>query len=140
MAAPGLDQLREALADALADIPDTQISAYRLSNFQTPLLQVAWPDEIDYHQTMRDGTDGWTVIVMAFAGAMSDIGSQKILDQYIPATGAKSVKAALEADITLGGLVDDVTVVSCTGYREYTVNQLAVLGCEWRVEIVASGS
>lgn len=140
MAAPTLAQIREGLNTRLATIGDVQTSAYRLSNPTLPSLQVAWPDEVQYHESMRNGTDGWVLIVMAFAGLMSEKGSQILLDQFIAATGAKSVKAAIEGDTTLGGIVDDTTVVSCTGYREYTIGTKAALGCEWRVEVIAPGS
>jgi hypothetical protein len=140
---PSTDQIgdiRAALAANLASIANVQISPYRLSDPTFPSIQVAWPEDIKYHEAMHNGMESIVMIVMAFGGTMTDIGAQKILDQLITPSGATSVKAAIESDPTLGGHADDLIVVSCTGYREYAIGQIAALGCEWRVEVTAPGS
>ena len=50
------------------------------------------------------------------------------------------MKAILEAarpgPVTLGGLVNDLAVVSCTGYRQYPrPDGSAYLGAEWTVQV-----
>lgn len=143
MAAPTLAQIREGLRANLATIgDDVQTSAYRLANPTMPSVQVLGPDEIEFHKTMQNGHDQWALTVMAFAGLVSGIGAQKVLDQFIPATGTRSVKAAIESDKTLGGLGVRAIVESCTGYREYAVGNppQAVLGAEWRVRLEADGA
>lgn len=139
MAAPTLAQIRSGLETNLTTIPDTQVSAYRLANPTPPCVMVLGPDEVAYHKAMGNGHDTWTIVVMAFAGLVSDIGAQKVLDKFIAATGSTSVKAAIESDTTLGGAVNDLIVVSCSGYREYTVGQKHLLGAEWTVVVEADG-
>jgi hypothetical protein len=68
---------------------------------------------------MGRGLDKWTFTVQAFVALASDIGAQVKLDAFLAPSGSQSVKAAIEADGTLGGIVADTSVVSCTGYRVY---------------------
>ena len=141
---PDLVAIREGIADALNAIPELQASPYMLSNPTPPSAHV-FPDEVDYDQTMGRGHDDWFMTVQAFVGMITDIGAQKRLDLMLNPAGAYSVKAAIEADSTLGGVVDDVQVQSCTGYRVYarsvTISGSGdpVLGAEWRVWILAAG-
>ena len=75
-----------------------------------------------------------------FVGAVTDIGSQKRLDGMLAATGADSVKAAIESDRTLDGACDSLRVVRCSGYRLFgREGAPSVLGAEWDVEIYARG-
>lgn len=140
MAAPTLAQLRAGLAVNLGAIPDVQVSAYMLAAPTPPAIHVL-PEEITYDAAMRRGLDTWQMTVQAFVGVVSDVGAQKRLDLMLAPTGANSVKAAVEADRTLGGKCDDLRVARATGYQVYSLagQQGAVLGCEWTVEIIATG-
>lgn len=134
-----LTQIREGLAANLAAIDGCQVSAYMLSNPTPPTVHV-YPGDIDYDLAMHRGLDKWTLTVQAFVGMVSDQGAQVKLDAFLAPSGATSVKAAVESDKTLGGLVSDLQVVSCSGYRVYARESGGpVLGAEWTVEVLASG-
>jgi hypothetical protein len=136
-----LAAIREGLRANLAAITGCQVSAYMLSNPTTPSLQVNGPDEIIYDLSMQRGLDQMTVVVQGLVGSPTDIGRQVVLDQWLAPTGAKSVKAAIEADHTLGGLVAGTRVARVSGYRVYVLpNQGATLGAEWFVDIHNPGS
>ena len=61
-------------------------------------------------------------------------------NQMLAPTGATSVKAAVESDRTLGGVVESLRVTQCSGYQTYTLpGDRQVLGAEWTVEIHAAG-
>jgi hypothetical protein len=63
-----------------------------------------------------------------------------LLDEFIADTGNKSIKAAIEADKTLGGVADHVMVTRCDAYRLFErQGSSMVLGAEWEVEILARG-
>lgn len=132
-------QLRAALAANLAAITDTQVSAYMLAQPTPPVIQV-YPDEVEFDGAMRRGMDTWRFVIQAFVGAVSDIGSQKRLDAMLDPASATSVKDAAESDPTLGGFAQDIRVVGASGYRVYQLEgRPAVLGCEWRVDVIARG-
>lgn len=129
-----LQEIREGLAAALVPLEGVQQSAYVLWNPTPPAADVA-PEGVDYHQAMESGSK-WKLIVRVFVGAISDIGAQKRLDLYLAEEGAESVKALIEADSTLGGVVDDLIVTKCSGYRAYErAGGQPVVGAEWTVEI-----
>lgn len=140
---PTLAQIREGLAANLeAGVADVQVSAYLLSRTTAPSLQVSGPQEVDFDEAFGRGLDRWTLTVWALAGAATDKGAQKRLDAMIDPSGAGSVKAAVEADTTLGGIVDDLRVETCSGYTMYALNDATqlYLGAQWRVAIYMKGA
>ncbi len=135
-----LANIREGVAANLSTISGVQVSAYMLANPTPPSLQV-FPAEVEYDAAMARGLDRWTLTVQAHVGTQTDVGAQKKLDELLAPSGSSSVKAAAESDRTLGGVVSDCRVVSCSGYRVYVhPSGTAVLGAEWTVEILASGT
>lgn len=109
-----LTELREGVATALKAIPGLQASAVVLTNPTLPTAYVV-PGEINYHRTMTGHTD-WNLVIELQVGTVSDIGSQQRLDAFLDDTGTFSVREALEADPTLGGVAEDLIV---QGVRDY---------------------
>lgn len=137
MATPA--SIREGLKTRLDTIAGLQASAYMLANPTPPAAHV-FPAEITYDQAMGRGQDGWMMTVQAFVGFATDIGAQKRLDKLLASSGADSVKAAIEGDRTLGGVVQHLRVTRAGGYQIFLVEGRApVLGAEWTVEILATG-
>lgn len=132
-----LKLLREGIADALRVVPDVQVSPRWLSNPQTPAVHV-YPGEIDYHRAMQNGSVDWLLIVEGFVALVTDEGAQEVLDRMIEDEGAYSVKAAIEADPTLGGVCDHLTVTRTYDYgpRLMPDNVNVVLACKWDVEVM----
>lgn len=134
-----LADIRAGLAANLAVLDGIQVSAYLLSNPSLPTIWVrpAPGEGIEYHKAFANGLENWTMVVQAFfANGISDIGAQKQLDELLESSGPTSVKAAIEADKTLGGVVQDTYVQSCTGYQEYgRPDGTTALGCEWTVVV-----
>lgn len=130
--------IREAIASQLATIEGVQTHAYLLANPTPPTLMV-FPAEVEYDAAMGRGLDRMSFTVQAHVGAQTDRGAQEKLDAMLAPSGATgSVKAAVEASRTLGGVVSDCRVASCTGYRMYqSPSGTAVLGAEWTLEVLA---
>ena len=127
--------IRIALANALKVIPGLQVSPYLMANATPPCAQVTRGPVI-YDLTMQDGLQRPNFTIIVYVALVSDLGSQKLLDRYLAATGSLSVKAALEADTTLGGLVQDLHVTGATGEQPYARDQGGpVLGSDWAVEV-----
>ena len=133
----GLIAIREALAKNLEAIPNVQTSAWILANPTPPTLYVL-PDEVQYDKVFGRGHDDNLLRVQALVGVPGDISAQRKLDEFLEPAGASSVKAAVEADPRLGGLVDDLRVTSCESYRIYAQpDQRQYLGAQWRVFVMA---
>ena len=135
-----LADIRAGIAELLSNVRGMgQASAYMLSSPTPPCAHV-FPAEVNYDEAMQGGHDEWVLTVQAFASMTSDIGSQRVLDEWIAPSGAGSLKAALEADETLLGAAFTTTVESCSGYRTFTQEDgRGFLGAEWRVVVTAAG-
>jgi hypothetical protein len=130
------EDVREALANNLSSIKGVGCSPWNLgTNFQTPVLQVAGNGPVIYD---RRGTDKLTFVVQAIVGTVDDIGGQRLLSTFVQASGSQSVKAAIESDRTLGGIVDDLRVTGYLGDTSITLpNGVEYLTGQWTVEVLA---
>jgi hypothetical protein len=133
------EAIRAAMAELLRTIPNVQASATILANPTPPTLWVL-PGETVYDQAMNRGQDNQGIMVQAIVGTATDQGAQLTLDRFLAPDGIYSVKAVLESErpgpVTLDGLVEDLAVVSCTGYRQYPrPDGSAYLGAEWTVQV-----
>lgn len=131
-----LETLRQGVADRIATIPGLNASAQVQTNPGLPIAYVV-PDSADYHVQMGTGSD-WNLIIELQVAMVSDIGSQKLLDQFLSSTGSTSIKAAVEGDKTLGGIAEDTLV---RGFRDYGMFARAqgdnVLGARIAVWVLA---
>lgn len=136
-----LTAIRAGLATALtAAIQNAQCSGYVLANPQTPAFDI-YLGETYYDQAANRGLDRWSMRVRALVADSLDIGSQQLLDSFCAPSGAQSVKAALEADLTLGGVVDALQVTGLSGYRKVSAfnrNDIFYMSAEWTVEVWAA--
>lgn len=142
-----LKEARLAMAAKVrAAIPGLQMSDVMLAEPTAPGAHV-FPSRVDYDETFQRGVDNWPFTLQAFVGtAGGDRAAQENLDAYIEPSGEKSVKAALEVPdtedsrVSLGGIIHDLRVVRCEGYRIYQREGKApVLGSEWLIEVSAPG-
>src|SRR4051812_21685672 len=118
-----MQEIRQALADAIQGaIPGLQASANVLNNPTPPAAHVMRGD-IDYDLAMQGGLHDLHMRVQAFVALASDIGAQVLLDDYLSPDGANSMKAAIEADTSLGGLIQDLHVTKASGQQTYVREQ-----------------
>lgn len=128
------------MASALGVIPDVQVNPYALAQPTPPGIQIL-PGAVQYDQAFGRGLDEWTFTVQGFVALTSDIGSQVVLDAMSAPSGSGSVKAALEADKTLGGLVQSLHVTEQTAGRVVDIpgSGSPMLLVEWRVQVLGLG-
>jgi hypothetical protein len=132
-----LQALREGLAANLATIPDLQVSPYFVSNPSFPSAYIRVGPTV-FDRTIEGTTYDLVLFVRILVAAFGDIGPRVNLDEYLSATGPRSVKQAVESDSTLGGACDDLRLAGSEGEQEYTFDDRpSALGAEFRVEIVA---
>lgn len=109
-----------------------------------------WPDQINlpaaavemasgvYDEDFEEGaTYRFRVVLLAAALQRGFDAAQSNVDQYIVPTGTKSIKAAIEADKTLGGKADSVRVTGFSDYGVLEVNAVQYWGCAFDVEVYA---
>jgi hypothetical protein len=115
------------------------ISGLRCNSVEpaNPSPPAAWPfvrtPAANYDQTY-DGGMTWYFSIYVIVGAQSDQHAQTNLMPYLAPSGAKSIKAAIEGDPTLGGVAEFAVVRSVESIGSYPIagNSYigAVLVCE----------
>lgn len=132
-------QIRVALAAAVTTgLGSTwQVSAYMLAAPVPPAVDIR-PAGIDYDVAMSRGGDDLTYMVRAMAAFNADgIGAQLALDTLLDTTAAGGMKAILETDKTLGGVVSDLRVTTASDYKALIVEgQPPLLAVEFTVEVL----
>lgn len=135
--------IRAALGNTPANVPAVlgktiTCTAYTPSSVTVPAF---FPAECELHYADARGTFNGQPVIDAVcriltAEQANDIGGQQMLDAYLSHPSSTSVKAAIEADQTLGGLCKSVFVHDIEGYRLYTVGLNAYYGANFRVQIL----
>jgi hypothetical protein len=105
-----------AIYSALATRLDT-ISGLTVYDYQPDTIlatPMAFPslNTIEYHRAMGGGLQTYSFTVTIIVGRMDDKTAQTALHNYASWDGATSVRATLESDKTLGGVVETLVVQS----------------------------
>lgn len=139
MAVATLAQIRAGLNTRLATISGVQTYAYLPAQPTVPCAFVGGPRQVTYNQTMQTGLNEWTMIVWVLVStAVPSVEAQTDLDQFVSPTGSLSVRAAIEGDPTLGGVVADTIVDSSDGYSFYVTESGSFFGAQFVVRVAAA--
>lgn len=98
------------------------------------------PPISSYRETMQRGRYVLTFRVVVLTGAQLDRPGQMRLAQYASQTGASSIRAAIEGDRTLGGLVEECVVDSFSPDGLEEVGLVNYYGGTFTVRVVARGN
>lgn len=85
-----------------------------------------------------DAEDPYEHFVLRVIAGPSGEETEELLDDMLAADGPQSIRAALEADRTLGTLVADLRVVRHGGHRPYAIpGSEPALGSEWQIDVLS---
>ena len=128
--------IKQGIANALATIPGLRAYAQQPDNINAPF---AWPmlDSITYNGAMRGGLVTHTFTVSVCVGRVAERTAQTALDGYLSYEGSASVRAALESDRTLGGVVQNLLVESASNIATMDGNDATYLMVDFRVVVYA---
>jgi hypothetical protein len=101
----------EGLAARLETIDGLRVREELPGTIQPPAAVLSL-EELTYDTAMARGSDDLEVHVHVFTSLSSERAGQRALWAYLAGSGPKSVKAAVEADPTLGGAAMFAEVVS----------------------------
>jgi hypothetical protein len=133
-----LSDLRSGLATRLATITGLRASATIPDNPQPPVAVVV-PSRIIYDTAFGRGSDDYDFSVTIIVGRVHDRTSQTNLDAYCASSGSASVKAAIEADRTLGGKALDCRVTQMTNQGFLSIGDVTFHTAEFNVSVIAAG-
>jgi hypothetical protein len=130
MADEKLKQVRDAIADRFSTIPGLT-GLKTVPSAITPPAVAVEVERIDYDTTMSRGSDDVVFVATLFVSKASERASQDQLFAYLSGSGAKSVKAAFEADPTLGGLVFDASVAEARQPGTFAIGEIPYNGVQF---------
>lgn len=140
MAAPTIKEVMEGIQARLQTIDGLRITAYAADQINPPSAMVTVPPIPQYHATMKRGRMTLDPSVIVLTSAALDRVGQLDLADYANPTGAKSIIAAIEADPTLGGVVDNCKVISFRPLGMQEVGMIGYYGGIFELKAVADGS
>lgn len=130
--------IRDGLKTRLATIIGLRAHDTAPGQVQPPAAIVT-PGTIQFDSTMARGADDFTFVITLLVSAAVDRTAQDALDAYLAGSGAKSVKAAVEADVSLGGAAHFARVVGVNQYGLIEYGGVQYLGAEFLVQVTADG-
>jgi hypothetical protein len=129
-----IQAVREGLAsNVIAALPELTCYGFVPDSVSEPCFMAGEVD-VDYDLTFG-GMDQLTVTCRLLVSRADDAASQELLNGYL-SRGDSGVKAAIQADCTLGGACDDLRVVRVQGYRFYQHENATYLGAEFVVQVI----
>ena len=132
-----ISQVKDGLKAAIQTISGLRAFDYQPDQVNPPF---AWPtlDEIRYHQTgFAAGGVVMDFTITLVVQRVSERVAQDALDQYMAWTGTKSLRAAIEADRTLGGVCEDLIVGSAGNFTNIDANDTLYLTVDFKVTVYA---
>jgi len=138
----GFSELREGLAVQLRTIPaPLTVHAAVPDRIVTPAAIVTPGFEgeptIRFDSTMARGSDDFLFTVTLLVQYSDDVSAQDEMDAYLDGSGVRSVKAVIEADMSLGGIASFARVREARNYGPMTYNDVRYLGVDFGIEITA---
>lgn len=126
--------VRQGLATALDTITGLRSFDYVPDGISPPAAVVE-PIEVSYHEAqVSTGLNYYRAYILVIVGRMSDRSSQDRIDAYLNNTGASSIRAAIEADRTLGGACSTLSVIEALP-RSVVVSGVDMTAYRFEVDI-----
>ena len=132
-----ISQVKDGLKTRIETISGLRAFDYQPDQVNPPF---AFPtlDTITYHQTgMASGGVVMNFTVTLVVNRASERTAQDELDKYMSFSGAQSLRAAIEADRTLGGVCDDLIVTNAENLTNIDANDTLYLAVDFKVTVYA---
>ena len=128
--------MRAGIANNLRTISGLRTSVDIPDNPNPPIAVIGL-DRVIYDLAYQGGVHEYFFIVTVIASRASDRWAQRRLDDYT-ATGANSVKKAIESEKTLGGAAFDVRVTEMTNVGAVSLGEVSYLTADFAVTVYAN--
>ena len=129
-------QVADGLKNALATISGLRSYSLQPDQLNPP---IAFPilNGVEYHQAFQGGdvVMDWTISVIV--GRYTDRTAHAALDGYLNYSGASSIRAAIEADKTLGGVCQTLVLASSANIQSLSVAEADYLTVEFQLTVHA---
>jgi hypothetical protein len=113
-------QVRAALKTRLESISGLKVYAFAPASISVPCAAISYGNGefLTYATSMDDDSDDMdlTITVFVQGGQRDEQTTAEALDAFLAKSSASSIYAAVEADPTLGGVVDSCSVMGASDY------------------------
>jgi len=120
-----IEDVMSGISTALRTITNLRVEELFEGDINPPVAVVGLPTVTTYHSSMARGHFELEPTITVFTSQVVNRVGQLTLAGYANPSGATSVRAAIEADKTLGGKVSDCTV---QGFRPLDLEEYAAFG------------
>jgi len=129
-----LAQMADGLEARLGTIDGLRVFDHVPDTFAVPCAFVM-PDSVNYHGAFvgGDAETEWTVTVIV--GRTANRAAQKSLYEFASYSGSRSVRAAIEGDLSLGGRVQTCIVDTAQNMRMISQGDGDYLAVDFRCRI-----
>ena len=131
-----ISAVMEGLRVRLATISDLNVYAYMPARIPVPAAAVGFPDRLDYDETFGRGADRATFPVHVFVQYAENESATDEIIGYMNGSGVGSVKAAIEAETTLGGAAS-FAVVNEAEVEVWEIAGVKYLAATFFVDVLA---
>lgn len=135
-----IDQIVGGIETRLKTVTGLNVARYFFGSITPPMAIVGVPPVTDYHSTMGRGVITLEPTVHIFTGSASDVEGQRALADYVNPVGAKSIRAAIEGDKTLGGFALDCIVREFRPLNLEEYSALQYFGGVFTLQLYARGN
>lgn len=134
-----IEEILVGIETRLATIDGLRVAEYSPDQVNPPQAFVSPPPIPDYHEVANMGTYIIRPTITVLVSKVMARQGQMKLASYANPTGATSIRAAVEGDRTLGGIVQDCVVDNFDplGIRE--VGIIGYYGGTFGLRVIASG-
>lgn len=131
--------VREAISDAANAISELRVSPYPIDAATAPVFMVG-DIEVLFDKAMGRGLDELLVTCWLYVSRATDRGGHMKVSGYLKGSGTGSIKAALEADRTLGGACSTMRLQSAKTGGLVDIAGNPYFGAELTIYVAGSGT
>jgi len=132
-----ISEIKTALATKLGTISGLRSYNYQPDNPNFPCA-IPTLNDVQYHGAMGAGLVTYTFTISVIIGRVSERTSEAKLNDYGAYSGASSIRQVLEADPTLGGVVDSTIVTGASNITSISLNDADYLMLDFSVIVYDS--
>lgn len=129
-------QVKTALGTTLNTIPGLTVYKFIPGQIMVPAAVIAPGTGSFLTYRTSNVSHDLDLTVTVFVQRGQDRSADELLSEFISDSGDMSVYAAVDADSTLGGVVDDARVVQAQDWGVFTYGELSYLGVVFLVEVL----
>ena len=129
--------IRDNLKTRLATIAGLYTHDTIPDNVYVPAAIVGMPSSVRYDFSFRTPVSRYLFPVRVIAGRVMENQGQDLIDDLASPDGALSVRAAIDADPSLGGAAHSTRVTEARDFGVYEVAGVPYIGCEFEIEVIA---